>query len=115
MEPNTDSQQLQRAPDVPRPPILGGSTRAILGNMDAKLERLFIHDQQHVALLKRLNDQFLVLETRAQLAEEKLEKLEAEKSTHVAWRTKLAGVWVGATLTVTAVASIVALIKTFLK
>jgi ABC-type transporter Mla subunit MlaD len=108
----TDSHEV-RAPDVSRP--LGASTRAVLGSMDAKLERLFLHDQQHVALLKKLNDQFIVLEMRTQDYDKKLEQLEAEKRKHASWRTKLSGIYVGVALTITTVGSLIALVKTFTK
>lgn len=114
MDPNNEQQP--QAPDVRSRSsgILGVPTRAVLGEMNAKLERLFIHDQKHVALLTELRDSSLRLEAQTEEHEKRIGQLDTQKQSHDAWKAKMTGIYVGIGVTITTLASVIALINSFL-
>lgn len=108
---------LELSSTTPLPMHLPPETRTLIQvtEMSAKLERLFVHDQQHVAFLNRLAESNARLEESGSLRAEKLDELEKLLSEHTKWKDRLGGIWVGVALSITTIASVAALIKTILK
>lgn len=102
---------------TPIPAHLPPETRTLIQvtEMSARLERLFQHDQQHVVIMSRLAESTARLEESGNLRAEKLEELERLFSEHAKWKDRLGGIWIGVGLTITTIASVTALLKTFVK
>jgi len=109
--------RLEMQTPTPLPAHLPPEMRTLIQvtEMNARLERLFQHDQQHVAIMNRLAESTVRLEESGNIRAEKLDELERLIAEQAKWKDRLGGIWIGVGLAITTIASATALLKTFIK